>query len=280
MFNWAVRKGYRTHTPFKIVRNAAAQLRLIEDLLDLSRIISGKLRLDVEVMDVSAIVSGAVAAVEPGADVKGVRIQTVVDEGGGRVYGDRQRPPRGGRVQVHVLRVNSHLEIVVSDTGEGIPPDILPFVFDRFRQGDSSSTRRHSGLGLGLAIVRHIAELHGGTVDAVSDGPGTGATFRLKLPLSVAKAAAPKDSLAVAHPAVPTIRTGSLDVAALPDLAGTRVLIIEDEPDARDMVAYLLRQRNADVVVAASVEKALREIDARHPARPLVRYRDAGTRRL
>ena len=295
MFNWAVRKGYRTHTPFKIVRNAAAQLRLIEDLLDLSRIISGKLRLDVEVMDVSAIVSGAVAAVEPGADVKGVRIQTVVDEGGGRVYGDRQRlqqavwnllsnavkfTPRGGRVQVHVLRVNSHLEIVVSDTGEGIPPDILPFVFDRFRQGDSSSTRRHSGLGLGLAIVRHIAELHGGTVDAVSDGPGTGATFRLKLPLSVAKAAAPKDSLAVAHPAVPTIRTGSLDVAALPDLAGTRVLIIEDEPDARDMVAYLLRQRNADVVVAASVEKALREIDARHPARPLVRYRDAGTRRL
>jgi signal transduction histidine kinase/ActR/RegA family two-component response regulator len=272
--------GRQAHAIDAIVRNAAAQLRLIEDLLDLSRIISGTLRLDVEVMDVSAIVSAAVATVEPGALAKGVRIQTVVDEGGGRVYGDRQRlqqavwnllsnavkfTPRGGRIQVHVLRVNSHLEIVVSDTGEGIAPDILPFVFDRFRQGDSSSTRRHSGLGLGLAIVRQIAELHGGSVDAMSDGPGTGATFRVKLPLSVAKAAAPADSLAVAHPAAPTIRTGSLDVAALPDLAGTHVLVVEDESDARDMVAYLLRQRNAGVVVAASVEEALREIDARIP---------------
>jgi PAS domain S-box-containing protein len=266
------------HAIDAIVRNAAAQTRLIEDLLDLSRIISGKFRLDVEIVDVGGIVAAALAAVEPAAHAKGLRLQTVADAGG-RVYGDRQRlqqavwnllsnavkfTPRGGRVQLQVLRVNSHLEIVVSDTGQGVPPDILPYIFDRFRQADSTSTREHSGLGLGLAIVRHIVELHGGTVEAASDGPGKGATFRLKLPLSVAKPA-PLDSPAPVHPAVPTITAGSLAVAELPDLAGTRILVVEDEADAREMVAYLLRQRNADVVAAASVEEALRELDARVP---------------
>jgi PAS domain S-box-containing protein len=263
-----------------IVRNATAQSRLIEDLLDLSRIISGKLRLDVEVIDVSGIISAAVTAVEPAALAKGVRIQTVVDAGSGRVYGDRQRlqqavwnllsnavkfTPRGGRVQLQVLRVNSHVEIVVSDTGQGIPADVLPYVFDRFRQADSTSTRQHSGLGLGLAIVRHIMELHGGTVEATSEGPGRGATFRLKLPLSVANRATVINAAPAVHPAVPTITAGSLASADLPDLAGTRVLVIEDEPDAREMVAYLLRQRNADVVVATSVDDALKIIDARVP---------------
>jgi PAS domain S-box-containing protein len=268
------------HAVEAIVRNAAAQARLIEDLLDLSRIVSGKLRLDVEVLDVATIVSAAVATVEPAAQAKSIRVQTIADAGGGRVYGDRQRlqqavwnllsnavkfTPRGGRVQVHVLRVNSHLEIVISDTGQGIGADVLPYVFDRFRQADSSSTRQHTGLGLGLAIVRHIVELHGGTVEADSDGPGKGATFRLALPLSVAKAAPTYDSSPSAHPAVPTITAGSLDVASLPDLAGTRVLVVEDEPDAREMVSYLLRQRNADVVVATSVDEALREIETRIP---------------
>jgi PAS domain S-box-containing protein len=263
-----------------IVRNASAQSRLIEDLLDLSRIISGKLRLDVEIIDVSGIVTAAVAAVEPAGLAKGVRIQTVVDAGSGRVYGDRQRlqqavwnllsnavkfTPRGGRVQLQVLRVNSHLEIVVSDTGQGIPADVLPYVFDRFRQADSTSTRQHSGLGLGLAIVRHIMELHGGTAEASSEGPGLGATFRLKLPLSVANTGAMVNAAPVVHPAVPTITAGSLAAAALPDLAGTRVLVVEDEPDAREMVAYLLRQRNAEVIVAASVDDALKEIDERVP---------------
>jgi CheY-like chemotaxis protein len=173
--------------------------------------------------------------------------------------------PRGGRVQLQVLRVNSHVEIVVSDTGQGIPADVLPYVFDRFRQADSTSTRQHSGLGLGLAIVRHIMELHGGTVEATSEGPGRGATFRLKLPLSVANRATVINAAPAVHPAVPTITAGSLASADLPDLAGTRVLVIEDEPDAREMVAYLLRQRNADVVVATSVDDALKIIDARVP---------------
>jgi CheY-like chemotaxis protein len=238
------------------------------------------MRLDVELIDVGAVVSAAVGTVEPAAQARGLRLESIIDEDGGRVYGDRQRlqqavwnllanavkfTPRGGRVQTHVMRVNSHIEIVVSDTGEGIAPDVLPFVFDRFRQADSSTTRPHTGLGLGLAIVRHIVELHGGTVEAVSDGPGTGATFRMKLPLSVAKTAIVHESRPPAHPTVPAITTGSLAVGALPDLSGIRVLVVDDEPDAREMVAYLLRQRNADVVAAASVDDALQAIDVRAP---------------
>jgi PAS domain S-box-containing protein len=269
-----------SHAIEAIVRNAAAQARLIEDLLDLSRIISGKLRLDVELIDVGAVVSVAVATFEPAADAKGLRLHTVADDSSARVYGDRQRlqqavwnllsnavkfTPRGGRVQVQVLRINSHVEIVVSDTGEGIRIDDLPFIFDRFRQADSSSTRRHTGLGLGLAIVRHIVELHGGTVDALSDGVGMGATFRIKLPISVAKTTAAAQAEATEHPAVPMITTDSLAVTALPDLAGTRVLIVEDEPDAREMIAYLLRQRNAEVTIASSVEAALSALESTIP---------------
>ncbi len=189
-----------------IVRNAAAQARLIEDLLDLSRIVSGQLRLDVELVDLGAVVSAAAVTMEPAAQVKGLRLQTVVEDGAARVSGDRQRlqqavwnllsnavkfTPRGGSVQTHVRRVGSQVEIMVSDTGEGIEADVLPFVFDRFRQADSSSTRQHPGLGVGLAIVRHIVELHGGTVHVASDGPNRGATFRLLLPISVAAAEPP-----------------------------------------------------------------------------------------
>jgi signal transduction histidine kinase/ActR/RegA family two-component response regulator len=278
----AVSADRTAHALDAIVRNAAAQVRLIEDLLDLSRITSGRLRLDVETVDVASVVSAAVATVEPAAQAKGVRLQTVLDDGGALVYGDRQRlqqavwnllsnavkfTARGGRVHVRVLRINSHLEIVVGDTGQGIAPDVLPYVFDRFRQGAAGSTRPQAGLGLGLAIVRHIVELHGGTVDAASDGPGTGATFSISLPLSVARLPRPPDHDGpdLVHPAVPTIMAGSLDIHALPDLAGTRVLVVENEPDAREMVAYLLRQKHADVTVSASVDEALCCVDERIP---------------
>ena len=266
------------HALEAIVRNAAAQARLIEDLLDLSRIISGKLRLDVELVDLGSVASAAVLTIEPASQVKGLRVDTVVEDGAARVYGDRQRlqqavwnllsnavkfTPRGGSVQIHVRRAGSQVEIAVSDTGEGIRPEVLPFVFDRFRQADSSSTRPHAGLGLGLAIVRHIVELHGGTVHAASDGPGRGATFRLRLPISVA--AAEPATAAHSHPAAPAITTGSLAVGTLPDLAGTTILVVEDDADAREMVAYLLRQRHADVVACGSVAEALREFDRRQP---------------
>ncbi len=262
-----------------IVRNAAAQARLIDDLLDLSRITSGKLRLDVELVDLGALVAAAVASIEPASQMKELRVQTVIGDGTARVYGDRQRlqqvmwnllsnavkfTPRGGTVQTHVRRVGSHVEILVSDTGEGISPDILPFVFDRFRQADSSSTRQHAGLGLGLAIVRHIIELHGGTVHAASDGPGHGATFRLRLPVSIA-VAEPPGAARLAHPAVPTVTTGSLDAAMLPDLAGSRILVVEDDADAREMVGYLLRQRHAEVITCASVNEALAAFDQSPP---------------
>ena len=266
------------HALDAIVRNAAAQARLIEDLLDLSRIISGKLRLDVELVDLGSVVSAAVLTIEPASQVKGLRIQTVVEDGTARVYGDRQRlqqavwnllsnavkfTTRGGSVQNHVRRVGSQVEIMVSDTGEGIRPEVLPFVFDRFRQADGGSTRPHAGLGLGLAIVRHIVELHGGTVHAASEGPGRGATFRLRLPISVA--AAEPAAVAHAHPAAPAITTGSLAIEALPNLAGTTILVVEDDADAREMVAYLLRQRHADVVACGSVDDAMREFDRRPP---------------
>ena len=266
------------HAIDAIVRNAAAQARLIEDLLDLSRIISGKLRLDVELVDLASVVSSAVLTIEPASQVKGLRVHTVVEDGTARVFGDRQRlqqavwnllsnavkfTPRGGSVQTHLRRVGSQLEIMVSDTGEGIRPEVLPFVFDRFRQADSSSTRQHAGLGLGLAIVRHIVELHGGTVHAASEGLDRGATFRIRLPISVA-AAEPAASAQV-HPAAPAITTGSLAVDALPDLAGTCILVVEDDADAREMVSYLLRQRHADVVACGSVAEAVREFDRRQP---------------
>jgi PAS domain S-box-containing protein len=261
-----------------IVRNAAAQARLIEDLLDLSRIISGKLRLDVELVDLGAVVASAAQTIEPAAQVKSLRLQTVIEDGAARVYGDRQRlqqvvwnllsnavkfTPRGGKVQTHVRRVGSHVEIMVSDTGEGIAADVLPFVFDRFRQADSSSTRQHAGLGLGLAIVRHIVELHGGTVHVASEGLNRGASFCLRLPISIAAAEPP--AAAQGHPAVPTVTTGTLAIDALPDLAGTRILVVEDDADAREMVAYLLRQRHAEVLTSASVAEALAAFDRQPP---------------
>src|SRR5262249_20395165 len=154
---------------------------LIDDLLDVSRVITGKLRLDVRSVDLKAVVEAALDTARPAADAKGIRLEAVLDPGAGPITGDPDRlqqvvwnlltnavkfTPKGGRVQLHLQRINSHVEIVTSDTGEGIGADLLPFIFDRFRQGDSSSTRPHTGLGLGLALVKHLVELHGGTVAA------------------------------------------------------------------------------------------------------------------
>ena len=175
-----------------IERNARAQAQLVDDLLDVSRIITGKLRMDVRPADPNSFIDAAVEAVRPAADAKGVRVQKVVDTGAISIPGDPVRlqqvvwnllsnaikfTPRGGRVQIRSERVNSHLEIVVSDTGQGISADFLPHVFDRFRQADQKTSRQHGGMGLGLAIVRHLVEMHGGTVSANSEGEGKGATF-------------------------------------------------------------------------------------------------------
>jgi PAS domain S-box-containing protein len=181
-------------------RNANALTQIVEDVLDVSRIISGKVRLDIQAVELPLVVQNAIETVRPAADAKGVRLQTIVDLRLAPVSGDPNRlqqvvwnllsnavkfTPRGGRVQVRVERVNSHVEIAVGDSGIGIRPDFLPFVFDRFRQADSTTTRKTGGLGLGLSIVRQIVELHGGTVQAFSEGERQGATFRVRLPIMI-----------------------------------------------------------------------------------------------
>jgi PAS domain S-box-containing protein len=264
-----------------IDRNARAQTQIIEDLLDMSRIVSGNVRLDVRRIDLAPVVRAALETVRPAADAKGIRVRTVLDPLAGPVSGDPGRlqqvfwnlltnaikfTPRGGQVHVTLERVNSHLEVRVADTGEGIPPEFLPFVFDRFRQADASTTRRHGGLGLGLAIVRQIVELHGGAVRAESGGPGQGATFTVDLPLAPFRAdpgGAGADAAERRHP-----RAGDA-TPVLPDtcvrLAGVRVLVVDDEPDARALVRRLLEDCDAVVATAATAAEAFDRVRADRP---------------
>jgi PAS domain S-box-containing protein len=186
------------HALETVERNAKAQAQLIEDLLDVSRIITGNLRLDVRPLELLPIIEAAMDAVQPAANAKLIKLEASLEARAGPVSGDATRlqqvvwnlisnavkfTPRGGHVSLRLERDHSHVEIIVSDTGQGINSDFLPFVFDRFRQADGSTTRAHGGLGLGLAIARHLVELHGGTVHAESAGVGQGATFKVRLPL-------------------------------------------------------------------------------------------------
>jgi signal transduction histidine kinase len=262
-----------------ISRNARAQTRLIEDLLDMSRIVSGKLRLDVAPVNVAEVVAAAVEAVKPSADAKAIVVATTLDERAGLVAGDASRlqqvlgnlltnavkfTPRAGRVHVRLERADAHVEIVVSDTGQGIKADFLPFLFERFRQADASTTRRHGGLGIGLAVAKQIVELHGGTVRAESDGEGQGSTFTVSLPLAMARlaAAAPAadDELAIGP-------RGSVD------LNGVKVLYVDDDADARLTGERILFERDALVTLAASAREAL---DLLRRERPDVLISDIG----
>ena len=261
-----------------IERNARVQTRIIEDLLDMSRIISGKVRLDVQRVDLASVVRAAVETVKPGADAKGVRLRAVLDPLAGPVSGDPSRlqqvfwnlltnavkfTPKGGQVQVLVERVNSHLEVSVIDTGEGIVPDFLPHVFDRFRQADASTTRRHGGLGLGLAIVKQLVELHGGNIRAKSGGTGMGSTFVVSIPLTVIHAdPEPDPTPARRHPLAGPV---PFPDRACADIAGVRVLVVDDEPDARSLVRRLLGDCGAVVTTAASAREALALIRAERP---------------
>src|SRR6202035_4883660 len=234
-----------------IERSARAQAEIIEDLLDMSRIISGKVRLDVQRVDLSSVVQAAVETALPTAEAKGVRLQTVIDPlPGVSVSGDVNRlqqvlwnllsnavkfTPKGGRVQVLVERVNSHLQISVIDTGEGIKPEFLPYVFDRFRQADASTTRRHGGLGLGLSIVRQLVELHGGSVAVKSEGPGQGSTFVVSLPLTVVHGYSETEAER-RHPR--TAPKGMAEVEV--DIHCVRVLVVDDEMDAGALLKRVL----------------------------------------
>jgi signal transduction histidine kinase/CheY-like chemotaxis protein len=251
-----------------IERNAKAQTQLIEDLLDMSRIISGKVRLDVQRVDLQDVVKAAVASVRHSADAKDIRLTVVTDPLAGPVRGDPSRlqqcfwnllsnaikfTPRGGKVQVGLERVNSHLEVCVVDNGQGIKPEFLPHVFERFRQADSSTTRSHGGLGLGLSIVKSLVEMHGGTVRAKSGGAGQGATFCIELPVMVVDP--PEPAARREHPR--GIAYNAAAAADHPSLEGIRVLAVDDEPDARTLLRRVLEACGARVFVASSAKEGM-----------------------
>jgi signal transduction histidine kinase/ActR/RegA family two-component response regulator len=254
-----------------ISRNARIQAQLIDDMLDMSRIVSGKMRLDVQDVDLTAVIEAAMETVEPAASAKGIRLHRVLDSRAGPVRGDPDRmqqviwnllsnavkfTPKDGRVFVVLERVDSHIEISVTDTGPGIAPELLPYVFDRFRQDDSSSTRRQGGLGLGLAITRHLVELHGGTVDVANVAGSSGAVFTIRLP-SVPATQSPERPRA--HPTAPGSETSPTASPPRRALDGLRLLLVDDEPDARDLIALLLGQAGATVRTAASAAEALEQ---------------------
>jgi PAS domain S-box-containing protein len=261
-----------------ILRGARAQSKLIEDILDFTRIVSGKLRLEVQNVDLIMIVESAIDVVSPAATAKEIRLQTILDSNG-FVSGDASRlqqvlwnlisnavkfTPKGGRVQIRVERVNSSVEISVSDTGKGISPEFLPFVFERFKQSDNSTTRRFGGLGLGLAIVRHIIELHGGTVRAESPGEDLGATFTVSLPVSIAHRPLPAEDAEIVEKQL-LINETALPAIALPRIDNLRVLIVDDEADARDLLVAVLSQQGAKVFAAATVAEAVAEFQTKSP---------------
>jgi CheY-like chemotaxis protein len=252
-----------------IERGATTQAQIVDDLLDMARIVRGQLRLDVRPVEMVAVIEAAVDTVRPAAAAREIEIATVLEPRAGTVAGDPGRlqqvvwnlltnaikfTPPGGRAEVRLARQGEALEVSVRDTGPGIPPEFLPHVFERFRQGDSSTTRAHGGLGLGLAIVRHIVEAHGGTVEAESAGPGQGSTFRVRLPL-----AQPRPRARDADAPRPAPRAAPV-LVAVPSLQALRVLIVDDDRDTLEVVKQLLEQAGADVTAAASAEEALEEL--------------------
>ena len=263
------RRGLET-----IARNARAQAQLIEDLLDMNRIVSGKIRLDVQRIELAPIIEAALDSVRPSADAKSIQVRRTIDPNAGPVFGDPNRlqqvvwnlltnavkfTPKGGKIDVLLQRVNSHIEIVVHDSGIGIGPEFLPHMFERFRQADSSTTRRYGGLGLGLSIVKQLVELHGGTVKAESPGADQGATFHISLPL---RAVRDRTGSLSEHPT-----SKRLAIERVPDisLAGLKIVIVDDEPDARELVRSVLVEAVAQVYAAASADEALALVKAHRP---------------
>jgi signal transduction histidine kinase/AmiR/NasT family two-component response regulator len=255
-----------------IERNARVQTQIVDDLLDMSRIIAGKVRLEVRTVELADVIDAALETVAPAAEARAIELEKHVPPAVAPVRGDPHRlqqvvwnllsnaikfTPREGKVRIALEQVEGHVEIAVADSGQGIAPGFLPFVFERFRQADSSTTRQHGGLGLGLAIVKQLVELHGGSVRASSEGVGQGATFTVRLPLAAVRAltagpgrvpAAPYNAPATPAEAPPAV------------LRGLRILVVDDERDARDLVEHLLRDCGAEVLAVASGAQALAEL--------------------
>jgi signal transduction histidine kinase/CheY-like chemotaxis protein/PAS domain-containing protein len=257
-----------------IERNAVTQAQLIEDLLDVARIVSGKLRLDVQTVGVAHVVEHAIDSLRLASDARKIQILTALDPSAGQIIGDPHRlgqvmwnllsnaikfTPRGGRINVTVERVDSSLRISVADTGQGIAPEFLPHVFERFKQEDGATTRTHGGLGLGLAISRHIVELHGGSISVRSKGEGHGSTFTVSLPVSPLRQEVRATSSRLGS------SVGNIDFQVRPELVDLRILVVDDEPDARDLVAAVLEQCGAKVTTAASARDALALLERELP---------------
>ena len=257
-----------------VERNARSQTKLIEDLLDISRITTGHLKLEVQSLDLPSVICAALESLHPAAEARQIKLKTLLDNAAGPVWGDPQRmqqivwnllsnaikfTPKGGQVQVQLERVNSHVELAVSDTGQGISANFLPHVFERFEQEDVSSKRKHGGLGIGLAIVHQLVELHGGQVTVESAGEGKGATFRVVLPIMLARRKSLREDSQLAT--LVSMRTPSEQHL----LNGLRVLAVDDESDARELLAEILTANGVEVRVAASGVEALAMLDDWRP---------------
>ena len=255
-----------------IERNARAQNKLIADLLEMSSIISGKVRLYTQRLDLSTVVEAAVESIAPAAQAKGISLRKSIGSLIGPVLGDNNRlqqivwnllsnavkfTPRNGNVDIIVERVQSHLQLTVKDTGPGIRPDFLPYVFDRFRQGDSSLTRQHGGLGLGLSIVKQLAGLHGGTVHAESAYEGKGASFIVSLALAPVI-----DAKSPLRGAASSLLPPHMEQITLP---GVKILVIDDEEDSRGLIHEVLTRYEAEVLCAASAVEALEILKSQTP---------------
>ena len=252
-----------------IERNARAQAQIIHDLLDMSGIISGKVRLELQRLDVASVINATLDSIRPTAQAKGIELHAELDANG-FVRGDPNRlqqvlwnlltnavkfTPKSGRIEVKLARVNSHLEITVTDSGDGIVPEFLPHVFDRFRQADNSSARRYGGLGLGLSIVKQLVELHGGSISANSAGRGHGATFRISLPIARAD---DRSMPAIAQENLAHLaELARIEELQETDLEGLKVLVVDDELDARSLIERLLKDCNAHVTTASSTVEAI-----------------------
>lgn len=249
-----------------IERNARVQGQIIADLLDMSRIISGKVQLDVQSLNLSDVINAALDAVKLSMEAKKLRVRVTLDAKAGRLRGDPNRlqqvfwnlltnavkfTPAGGRIDLMLERVNSHVEVSIEDSGVGIKPEFLAFVFDRFRQADSSTSRRHGGLGLGLSIVKHLVELHGGSVRVKSQGEGHGATFVVALPISVMRT---EETGSSERPAFSDVDVSTIE---LPSLKGVRALVVDDQEDARVLMCRLIEEQGGNCALAASAEEAL-----------------------
>ena len=286
ILGWAtiLRDGNRTEADITegmevIERNCKAQAQLIEDVLDISRIVSGKLRLHIRPCELVEVINAAIDVVRPAADAKGIRLEKTLDPAASQASCDQSRlqqvvwnllanavkfAPKGSTVRVGLARERSDLRIQVSDEGQGISPEFLPYVFDRFRQADSSTRRKQGGLGLGLSIVKHIVELHGGTVAAHSAGEGRGAVFTVNLPIRAVRiddgdGEAPSGSDDALAPDLTPVR-----------LDGLRVLVVDDEADARRLLVRVLGEAGAIVTAAGSVVEALAALATAHPPQALV----------